>query len=118
LGSHVLQHRDGLAFVHIARQQCLWLQTLNVSFYLAANIYVAAGDCEWFDDFIYVMGAQHWAPARSRAIVLLNGSACCHVSRLTEQSLLVCRHAAMDLLVCRDAIAAAYVCLWHPLKVL
>jgi hypothetical protein len=42
------------------------LQTLNVSFYLAANIYVAAGDCEWFDDFIYVMGAQHWVLAAAR----------------------------------------------------
>ena len=31
---------------------------LNVSFYLAANIYVAAGNCEWFDEFIYVMGTQ------------------------------------------------------------
>ena len=72
--------------MHIARQQSLWLQTLNVSFYLAANIYVAAGDCEWFDDFIYVMGAQHWVPAAAchRPIVLSSDGDFHHVSRQTE----------------------------------
>lgn len=80
------------------------VQYINVSSFLAANLFVLAGDCHWFSPFVVGMGTLQWSCWNTHFLIfMVQFSDCQALTSLCITICLICMVSHKAILVPQNA---------------